>query len=72
MKAAELRAKSYQELDSLLEELRREQMNLRFQKSLGQLTKPHLLSIVKQNIARTKTVMHELRMTKKWEDVNVS
>lgn len=71
MKASELRAKTYQELCDLLNELGRELMNLNFQKTLGQLKKPHLVREVQKNIARVKTVMHQMRAYGKQETCSV-
>ena len=39
--------------------LRKEQMNLRFQKATGQLENPNRLREVKTEIARVKTAMNE-------------
>ncbi len=57
--AAELRAKKPEELKKLLDELLREQFNLRMQKGSGQLAKPSRVSGVRRDIARIKTVMNE-------------
>jgi large subunit ribosomal protein L29 len=62
MKANELRNKSVEDLNKELVELNRELLNLRMQKAMQQLTKPHLLSIVKDNIARIKTILKEKRV----------
>jgi len=59
MKANELRDKSVEELNGELVSLLREQFNLRMQKGTGQLAKPHLISEVRRNIARVKTVLTE-------------
>lgn len=50
--------KSIDELYQLLEDFIKEQMNLKLQKSLGQLTSPHRVRIVRRNIARVKTLIH--------------
>ena len=50
MKANELREKSAQQ---------RDQFNLRMQKATGQLGQSHLLSQVKRDIARVKTVLNQ-------------
>ena len=60
MRAEELRAKSVDELEQELLELRREQFNLRMQRATGQLNRPHEYGRVKKDIARVKTVMAEL------------
>lgn len=53
--------KSVEDIHQLLEELTKEQMNLKLQKSIGQLTSPHRLRIVRRNIARAKTQLHSLK-----------
>ncbi len=59
MKAGELREKSVEELQSSLEELLKEQFNLRMQQGSGQLSRPSQMKSVRRDIARIKTVMHE-------------
>ena len=60
MKATELRQKNSEELNSLLLDLSREQFNLRMQKGSGQLSKPSQMKQVRREIARIKTVLHEI------------
>ncbi len=60
MKAAELKKKKPEELNTLLYELLREQFNLRMQKGSGQLSKPSEVKRVRRNIARVKTILHEM------------
>jgi len=60
MKASELRGKKREELDTLLQELLREQFNMRMQKGSGQLTRPSRVRLVKRDIARVKMVLQEL------------
>ena len=59
MKATELREKSVEQLNEQLLNLLRDQFNLRMQKATGQLTQSHLLSLVKRDIARVKTVLKQ-------------
>ena len=59
MNATELRSKSTSELVIELHDLRKEQFNLRMQKSTGQLTKSSQVKKVRRDIARLKTVMNE-------------
>lgn len=59
MKANELREKSFEQLNEQLLELLRDQFNLRMQKATGQLGQSHLLSQVKRDIARVKTVLNQ-------------
>ena len=59
MKANELREKAAQQLNEQLLGLLRDQFNLRMQKATGQLGQSHLLSQVKRDIARVKTVLNQ-------------
>ena len=59
MKAAEVREKETEELYEELLRLRKEQFGLRMQDASGQLGQYHLLSQVKRDIARVKTVIVE-------------
>ncbi|MFC3606918.1 50S ribosomal protein L29 [Stutzerimonas tarimensis] len=59
MKAQELREKSVEQLNEQLLGLLRDQFNLRMQKATGQLGQTHLLSQVKRDIARVKTVLNQ-------------
>ena len=59
MKATELREKTAQQLNEQLLGLLRNQFNLRMQKATGQLGQSHLLSQVKRDIARVKTVLNQ-------------
>ncbi len=59
MKASELREKTAQELNSSLEELFKEQFNLRMQKGTGQMSRPSRMNEVRKEIARIKTVLNE-------------
>lgn len=61
MKTAELNKKTVEELMSLLNDLTREQVNLKVHKAVGQLTAPHRLRIVRRNIARVKTLLTVLK-----------
>jgi large subunit ribosomal protein L29 len=60
MKAADLRAKSIDELNEELVALRREQFNLRMQSATGEMTGHHEHGRVKKDIARVKTILSEL------------
>lgn len=59
MNMNELREKTTAELNEELVALLREQFNLRMQKATGQLNKLHLLTEVRRNIARVKTLLNE-------------
>jgi large subunit ribosomal protein L29 len=58
MKANELREKSSEELQQVLLGLLKDQFKLRMQKATGQLSQTHLLSQVRRDIARVKTVLN--------------
>lgn len=64
MKAAEIRELTDEEIALKLEELRREHLNLRFQKTTQQLEKPHQIGYVKKDIAKILTVLHERKRGK--------
>jgi large subunit ribosomal protein L29 len=59
MKAVELRAKSVDELNNELIELRRAQFSLRMQLATQQLSKVDQVSKVRRDIARVRTVLAE-------------
>jgi len=59
MKANELRNKDAGELRTQLEELLKEQFNLRMQQGVGQLARPSQMKSVRRDIARIKTVLTE-------------
>ena len=59
MKAAELREKSIEELNTQLIDLLKEQFNFRMQMTTGQLQQTHLLKQTRRDIARVKTAMAE-------------
>lgn len=61
MKANELRGSSAGELQKQLEELFKEQFNLRMQKGTGQLSRPSQMRAVRRDIARIKTIMTETK-----------
>ena len=58
-KVADVRAKSRDELQAMLLDLRKEQFNLRFQRASGQLEATGRIKEVRRDIARVKTVMGE-------------
>jgi large subunit ribosomal protein L29 len=62
MKASELREKSPEELQTSLEELLKEQFNLRMQRGTGQLTRPSQMRTVRRGIARIRTLINEQKM----------
>ena len=62
MKATELREMAPAELEQALDELYQEQLNLRFQKSTGQLSDMTRIKEVRRDIARIRTVVRELEL----------
>ena len=61
MKAADVRAKSLDQLNDELGTLKKEQFNLRFQKATGQLEKTARVKQVRRDIARIKTIARRRR-----------
>lgn len=59
MKVSELSEKTVEELNGDLLSQLKEQFKLRMQASTGQLTQTHLLSQVRKDIARIKTVLSQ-------------
>lgn len=58
-KIEDLRAKSDDQLNAELAELKREQFNLRFQAATNQLERPARIKEVRRDIARIKTLQTE-------------
>ena len=63
MKAADVRAKTADELVEQLDNLGREIFNLRFQRANGQLENTTRVRQVRRDIARIKTVLGERHRT---------
>ena len=61
MKAADVRAKTDDELTGELDVLGKEIFNLRFQRANGQLENTARVRQVRRNIARIKTILGERR-----------
>ncbi len=59
MDATDLRAKSVDQLKEQLNDLKKEQFNLRFQAASGQLENTARARVVRRDIARVKTVLTE-------------
>ncbi len=64
MKAEELKGKSADELKKMLLEKRKEQFNLRFQLSGGQLENTSQMRKLRRDIARLKTMMSQQAASK--------
>ena len=58
-KIGDIRAKSADELNGMLLDLRKEQFNLRFQRATGQLEALSRIKQVRRDIARVKTIIGE-------------
>ena len=58
-KIGDVRAKSADELTTMLLDLRKEQFNLRFQRATGQLEALSRIKQVRRDIARVKTIIGE-------------
>ena len=61
MSKLELKNKTKDELETMLEKFSKERMNLRFQKSMGQLEKPSRVKVVRKDIARVKTLLNIMK-----------
>jgi len=61
MKVADIRSKTVDELKDQLRELKRESLNLRFQRASGQLESTSRIRAVRHDIARIRTVLNEKR-----------
>ena len=59
MKANEIRKMSAAELDAKLVELKKNLFMLRMQHATNQLDNPLQIAVVKKDIARIKTIIHE-------------
>jgi large subunit ribosomal protein L29 len=59
MNAADIRTKTEDELKDQLQELKKEALNLRFQRASGQLEATARIRQVRRDIARVRTVMAE-------------
>lgn len=61
LKATDLRAKTADELKTLLLDLKKEQFNLRFQQATGQNEGVSRARTVRRDIARIKTIVTEMQ-----------
>jgi large subunit ribosomal protein L29 len=60
MKAEEIRAMSAEQIRSKLSDAREELMKFRFQQVTGQLTDTSRIRILRRDIARMESVLHEM------------
>ena len=58
-KIGDIRAKSADELNTMLLDLRKEQFNLRFQRATGQVENTARIRQIRRDIARLKTVQSQ-------------
>ena len=58
MAKLDIKNKTYDELVVMLQNYNKERMNLRFQKSMGQLEKPSRVKSVRRDIARIETLLN--------------
>ena len=65
MKAADVRAKTPDQLNDELASLKKEQFNLRFQRATGQLEKTARVRQIRRDIARINTILAEKSAAKK-------
>ena len=68
MKASEIRKLSDKQLDEKLNDAQQEMMNLRFQFVMGQITDTSRFKVVRRDIARMMTVMHERELAEEVKD----
>ena len=60
--AVDLRGKTRDELNDLVVAFKKEQMNLRFQKTMGTLQAPLRNRVLRRNIAKINTVLNEVKI----------
>jgi large subunit ribosomal protein L29 len=60
MKAEEIRAMSAEQIRSKLSDSREELMKFRFQQVTGQLTDTSRIRILRRDIARLESILHEM------------
>ncbi len=70
MKITELRGKTVDQLNGLLLDLKKEALNLRFQKVSGELQKTSRIKEVRRAVARIKTLLNEAVRTEQKEASN--
>jgi len=69
MKASEIRALSVEEMLRKRDDLKQELFNLRFQHETGQLENPQKMKQTKRDIARVKTIIKQLELSEKAEEL---
>ena len=61
LKIEDVRTMSEDQMSDAIANLKKERFNLRFQRATGQLEGTARMSVVRRDIARIKTVLHERR-----------
>jgi len=61
MKARDLRVLPTEELENKLKELKKQLMELNFQRKTAKVEKPHLFKQIRKDIARILTILNERR-----------
>jgi large subunit ribosomal protein L29 len=64
MTSKEIRDLSPDEITTKLREVRAELLQLRLKKNTGQVEKPHLLRVLRKDIARMETILTEKKNAK--------
>ncbi len=65
MKTGEIRDLNFEEMHQKVSDLKEELFNLRFQHEIGQLEDPQKMKQTKRDIARLKTIIHEVALNPK-------
>lgn len=61
MKKDELKGKTADQLGEMVTQLKKEQLNLRFQRAAGESANSSRFRAIRRTIARAKTLMNELK-----------
>ena len=59
MKIKDLKGKTFDQLESQLKDLKKESMNLRFQRVSGELSNTARIQVVRRGIARIQTLLNQ-------------
>jgi large subunit ribosomal protein L29 len=62
MKVSEIRNLDLDEMQRKASDMKAELFNLRFQHEIGQLENPQRMKAIKRDIARLKTIIHEVTL----------
>lgn len=64
MKIKDLKGKTFDQLESQLKDLKKESMNLRFQRVSGELSNTARIQVVRRAIARVQTLLNQANSAK--------